>query len=260
MSSDTKTLNIIHLSDLHFGRIQDKVLNDLNQYLEDNKDIINLVILTGDLTQRAKKEQFIEAKKFLSQLSVPIFIVPGNHDVPLYNLFLRLFKPYSRFKKYMGALINNYYEDEHFAVYGLWTVNPLKVQSGKISESDILIATDKFSQVKDHKIKILAGHHPISTYKRPKLKKLFDKLIEIKPDFLMWGHDHQSSIKYFDEETKKLPIMLASGTAISSRVRQEANSFNLITIVGKDVKVQTVVHIDGSGFSTEKEFIGILNR
>ena len=260
MSSNTKTLNIIHLSDLHFGRIQDKVLNDLIQYLEDNKDIINLVVLTGDLTQRAKKEQFIAAKNFLSQISVPIFIVPGNHDVPLYNLFLRLFKPYSRFKKYMGALINNYYEDENFAIYGLWTVNPLRVQSGKISESDILIATEKFSKVADYKIKILAGHHPISTYERPKLKVLFKKLVELKPDFLMWGHDHQSSVRYFDENTKMLPIMLASGTAISSRVRQEANSFNLITIKDKDVKVQTIVHVEGLGFSTEKEFNGILNR
>ena len=260
MSSNTKTLNIIHLSDLHFGRIQDKVLSDLNQYLEDNKDIINLVILTGDLTQRAKKEQFIAAKNFLSQISVPVFIVPGNHDVPLYNLFLRLFKPYSRFKKYMGSLINNYYEDENFAVYGLWTVNPLRVQAGKISESDIMMATEKFSKVADYKIKILAGHHPISTYERPKLKKLFEKLIDLKPDFLMWGHDHQSSIKYFDEATKMLPIMLASGTAISSRVRNEANSFNLITIKDKDVKVQTVVHFEGSGFSTDNEFNGILNK
>lgn len=67
MSSDSKTLNIIHFSDLHFGRIQDQVLNDLDEYLQDNQDLINLVILTGDLTQRAKKEQFIAAKVFLSK-------------------------------------------------------------------------------------------------------------------------------------------------------------------------------------------------
>ena len=260
MSSNKKTLNIIHLSDLHFGRIQDKVLNDLNRYLKDNKNLINLVILTGDLTQRAKKDQFIEAKIFLSQISAPVFIVPGNHDIPLYNLFLRIFRPYSRFKKYMGTFINNYYEDENFAVYGLWTVNKLTVESGKISESDIISATEKFSEVADYKIKILAGHHPIATYENPRIKKLFEKLITLKPDFLLWGHDHQSSIKYFDEKTKMLPLMLASGTAISSRVRQEANSFNLITIIGEEVRIQTLVHNEGLGFFAEKEFLGVLNR
>lgn len=260
MSSNTKTLNIIHFSDLHFGRIQEAVLNDLNLYLEEKKDLINLVILTGDLTQRAKKEQFIAAKDFLSKIEVPVFVVPGNHDVPLYNLFLRFFSPYSRFKKYMGNLISNYYEDDNIAVFGLWTVNPLTVQDGKISESDILAVTEKFKQVAEHKIKILAGHHPIATYEEPKIKKLFVKLIELKPDFLMWGHDHQSSIQYFDEKNKMLPLMLASGTTISSRVREEANSFNLISIQGQSVKIQTLVHIEGEGFSTEKEFNGHLNR
>lgn len=260
MSSNSKTLNIIHFSDLHFGRIQDKVLKDLDQYLEDNKDIINLVILTGDLTQRAKKEQFIAAKDFLSKIKVPVFVVPGNHDVPLYNLFLRFFSPYSRFKKYMGNLISNFYEDDDIAVFGLCTVNPLKVQEGRISETDIKNVTEKFKKVPAHKIKILAGHHPIATYEEPKIKKLFEKLIELKPDFLLWGHDHQSSVKYFDEKTKTLPLMLASGTTISSRVRVEANSFNLICVTGTDVVVKTMVHIDGEGFTPEKEFTGILTR
>ena len=260
MSSDSKTLNIIHFSDLHFGRIQDQVLLDLDQYLKDNQDLINLVILTGDLTQRAKKAQFIAAKDFLSKIKVPVFVVPGNHDVPLYNLFLRFFTPYSRFKKYMGNLISNYYEDDHIAIFGLWTVNPLRVQEGKISEADILAVTEKFKKVPQHKIKILAGHHPIATYEEPKIKKLFEKLIELKPDFLMWGHDHQSSIKYFDEKTKKLPLMMASGTTISSRVREEANSFNVISIFENTVKVKTMAHMEGKGFFVSSEFEGILNR
>ncbi len=76
----------------------------------------------------------------------------------------------------------------------------------------------------------------------------------------MWGHDHQSSIKYFDEKKQMLPLMLASGTTISSRVRSEANSFNLISIQGKDVVIHTIVHIEDEGFVKEKEFTGYLNR
>lgn len=256
----SSTLSIIHFSDLHFGRIHDQVLFDLKKYLNDNQDSINLVILTGDLTQRAKKEQFIAAKEFLSKIKIPVFVVPGNHDVPLYNLFLRFFSPYSRFKKYMGNLISNFYEDDQVAIFGLWTVNPFRVEAGKISESDILMVTEKFKSIAPHKIKILAGHHPISTYEEPKIKKLFEKLIELKPDFLMWGHDHQSSIQYFDEKTKSLPIMMAAGTTVSSRVRVEANSFNLITINGEDVLIKTMVHVLGQGFFAEKEFKASLKK
>ena len=254
------TINIIHFSDLHFGRIQNQVLVDLEKYLKDNQDELSLVIITGDLTQRAKKEQFIAAKDFLNKIKVPVFVVPGNHDVPLYNLFLRFFSPYSKFRKYMGNLISNYYEDERIAVFGLWTVNPFKVQSGRISQRDILSVTEKFKAVPAHKIKILAGHHPIATYEDPKIKKLFEKLIALKPDFLMWGHDHQSSIMHFDETTKMLPIMMASGTTVSSRVREEANSFNLITILGDEVVIKTMVHISGEGFLSEKEFSSTLKK
>lgn len=258
---NSKTLNIIHFSDLHFGRIHDVVLSDLEKYLQENSEKLSLVILTGDLTQRAKKAQFIAAKKFLEKIKTPIFVVPGNHDVPLYNLFLRFFSPYSKFKKYMGSLVSNYFENEDLAVFGLWTVNPYKIEDGKITEKDILLVTEKFKSLPVNKIKILAGHHPISTYEEPKIKKLFEKLIALKPDFMMWGHDHQSSIKHFDEVKKTLPIMMASGTTVSSRVREEANSFNLITIEGCDVKIKTLVHDkERNGFYAEKEFIGSLKK
>ncbi len=247
------TLTIIHFSDLHFGRIQEHILSELESYLKSHEKEINLVILTGDLTQRAKKAQFLAAKNFLSKIKVPLFIVPGNHDVPLYNLFLRFFTPYSRFKKYMGHLISNYYESDDLAVFGLWTVNPFKVEAGKIRESDIEEVIEKFKSIEKDKIKIIACHHPIAAYDHPKIKKLFQKLIDQNPHFLLWGHDHQSSVKYFDEEKKLFPLMLASGTTISSRVREEANSFNVIKINGSDVVVETLVH-SKEGFMVARDF------
>lgn len=254
------TLSIVHFSDLHFGRIKSQVLDDLKAYLSENKNRLNMVIITGDLTQRAKKEQFIAAKDFLDKITIPVFIVPGNHDVPLYNLFLRFFTPYSRYKKYMGPLISNYYEDEHLAIFGLWTVNPFKIADGKISADDLLKATEKFKSTSSSKIKILAGHHPIATYEEPKIKKLFEKLIALGPDFLMWGHDHQSSVKYFDEKNQTKPLMIASGTTFSSRVREEANSFNLIEVTGNDVMITTMVHKDEGGFQAEKHFATKLHK
>jgi 3',5'-cyclic AMP phosphodiesterase CpdA len=255
----SSTFSIAHFSDLHFGRIHGDVLKDLEKYLNDHRDL-SMIILTGDLTQRAKKEQFIAAKEFLEKIKIPVFIVPGNHDVPLYNLFLRFFSPYSRYRKYMGNLVNNFYEDDKMAIFGFWTVNPYKVADGRISESDIIEATEKFKNVSEKKIKILAAHHPVATYEGDKGKRLYEKLLALKPDFLLWGHDHQSSVKYHDEKTKAFPLMLASGTTFSSRVREEANSFNIITVNGADITITTMVHASKSGFLAERAFSAVIER
>ena len=244
----SRTLNIIHLSDLHFGRIQGQVLTDLETYLENEKNNLNLVIITGDLTQRAKKEQFLAAKDFLMKIKCPLFIVPGNHDVPLYNLFLRFFRPYKKFLRHLGPFATNYYENEHVAIYGLWTLDRFTVKDARISSTDLKQIEEKFAKVPADKIKLIASHHPL-----PKLKN-FDRLLKLCPHFLLWGHEHQSSVQPLSKE-REFPYIMAAGTSTSNRTRKEVNSFNVMRIDGSEVLIEIMGHADESGaFETLQSF------
>ena len=236
-----RPFSIIHLSDLHFGRLHPDTLIHLDEFLVQKKDEIKLAILTGDLTQRARKEEFLAAREFMHSLDSPLFVVPGNHDVPLYNLFLRFFSPYKKFLRYLGPFAQNYYEDENVAIYGLWTVDNFAIQSGKLRGSDLEEIEAKFRAVGPEKIKIIACHHPLFSIRHPTIKKDLTRLMDLKPHFFMWGHEHQSSVSsVLDDEI--YPIILASGTSTSSRVRIEANSFNYMTFTEEGFSVEIFHH------------------
>lgn len=233
--------SVIHLSDLHFGRIHPQILRDLETFLSQRKREIKLAILTGDLTQRAREHEFIAAKEFASALPCPFFVVPGNHDVPLYNLFLRFFSPYKKFLSHLGPFAQNFYEDDYLAVYGLWTVNNFAVSSGKLLKSDLQQMEEKFRDVPAHKIKIVAGHHPLTDLRYPGIEKDLQKLLDIRPHFLMWGHEHRSGVKPF-VPNESFPLALAAGTSTSTRLRAEANSFNYLTFDNGKAVIEVFSH------------------
>ena len=90
---------LVHLSDLHFGRIDPQLLEPLATKIKEiNPDV---VAVSGDLTQRARSHQFREARVFLDTLPKPQIVVPGNHDVPLYNVFSRFFSPLDKYRRYI---------------------------------------------------------------------------------------------------------------------------------------------------------------
>lgn len=249
----TKPYHFYHISDLHFGRVNDQVLRDLKSCLLLNESELDLVILTGDLTQRARTHQFLNAKEFISQFKVPFFVVPGNHDVPLYNLFKRFFNPYAKYKRTMQNLAIDYYEDEFVAVFGLWTVDRFKVQEGRLSFSQIQKLEKKFPLVPAGKLKVIACHHPLESMQDEGVRRL----VALKPDLVLWGHDHQSLARYFHVDEKSLPLLLASGTSISTRTRAEANSFNSVKIYPDRIEVRVLTHSSEDGeftLSAEKTF------
>lgn len=192
---------------------------------------IKLAIVTGDLTQRAKKREFLAAREFISSLNSPLFVVPGNHDVPLYNLFLRFFSPYKKFLRYLGPFAQNFFENEDVAVFGLWTTDNFTIQSGKLHEKDLHELKEKFSAVPAHKIKIIACHHPLKSDKNLK------EALGTNPDFILWGHTHQSGVTKLGAT-----LLLSSGTSTSTRTKTEANSFNYMTFNNDEVVIEIYRH------------------
>jgi 3',5'-cyclic AMP phosphodiesterase CpdA len=149
---------IVHLSDLHFGKVDKKRVEPLFQILtEINPD---LIVISGDFTQRAKEEEFIEAQEFIKKLSWPVFAVPGNHDIPLYNVFKRFGSPFENYKKYICTDLTPLYFDDEVALIGINSANPFTISAGKINETQVDYIEGCLTCLDPNIFKIVVSHHP----------------------------------------------------------------------------------------------------
>ncbi len=228
---------LVHISDIHFGRIDyavaEKVIAKINELTPD------ITIVSGDLTQRARSEQFREAKEFLDKLPKPQIVVPGNHDVPLYNVFDRFFSPLEKYKKYITEDLEPFYKDEELAVIGINTARSLTIKDGSISDEQIADVRERMCSLDNKMLKVIVTHHPFD------LPDGFDetdivgnadealvKIADCGADVFLSGHLHVSRVantaNRYKLESGRNALVIQAGTVTSTRERGEANSFNFI--------------------------------
>lgn len=138
---------IIHISDLHFGREKGAAVNALTGEIE--KSDPDVVVISGDLTQRAKRKEYALAKKFVDRFVCPKVIIPGNHDIPLYIIFLRLTNPFERFDSFFPETEYDFYSDHKVNIFGLNSVRARRWRSGKVSQKELKQNT--FIESAEHK-------------------------------------------------------------------------------------------------------------
>jgi predicted phosphohydrolase len=122
---------VAHLSDPHFGRIDRATVQALIATVTEARP--DIVVVSGDLTQRAKGSEFQEARQFLEALPSPQIVVPGNHDVPLYNVLARALKPLRNYQRYISKELEPFYCDDEIAIVGINTARSLTFKGGRIS-------------------------------------------------------------------------------------------------------------------------------
>ena len=153
---------IAHLSDIHFGANDPFIVAATENWLQEKQP--DLVIISGDLTQRAKVSQFREASGYLGRIrdaGFPTLVIPGNHDVPLYNVFRRFVAPMTRYKRYIDENLCPWFENDEVAVLGINTARSLTIKDGRINSEQLAMLRDRFGAVAPAKTRILVTHHPL---------------------------------------------------------------------------------------------------
>lgn len=237
---------IVHLSDLHFGRVDGAIIEPLIATIKETGP--DVLAVSGDLTQRARSRQFKEARAFLDQLPGPQIVVPGNHDVPMHNPLTRFLQPLDKYRRYITNDLQPFYADEEVAILGINTARSLTVKYGRISEAQIAGIRDKLCPIGDEITKMLVTHHPFDLPEGHDAGELvrgaslaMEALASCGADVLLAGHLHVSHTGHSSARYKiagHSALVVSAGTATSTRGRGETNSFNVIRIKHPHISVE----------------------
>ena len=232
---------IVHLSDLHFGAHDERLVDAVQLEIDELKP--ELVVISGDFTQRARTEQFREACDFLEKLrdhGHEVLGVPGNHDVPLYDVLRRFLSPLARYRRFIDETLCPFVELRGVAVLGINTARSLTFKDGRISKEQVEFIRETFSRSPRDSMRILVTHHPLfalevgNVTERPiKRQELaLDVLEESGVDMVLAGHNHHASSQDAGDLVMRAGgvLVVQAGTATSTRVREQEQSFNTIDI------------------------------
>jgi len=246
MSLTAAMRTIVHLSDLHFGRTDDALLTPLAAVIAELRP--NLIAVSGDLTQRARTTEFQAARAFLDRLSKPQIIVPGNHDVPLHNVFSRFIGPLTKYRRYVTDDLEPFYADDEIAVLGINTARSLTFKSGRINSRQIEHAKERLCSLDPKIIKVIVTHHPFdlpdgraANERLGRAGLAMEMLWACRCDLLLAGHLHvgdAGSVAMHAVGGSHDAIVVQAGTATSTRGRGELNSFNAIRVDANHIEVQ----------------------
>ena len=256
-------IRILHISDLHFGppyvpRVGEALLR-LAPELE-----ADAIVVSGDLTQRAKEEQFVEARAFLDRLpELPRLVVPGNHDVPLYRLRERLFEPHALYRRYISPDLDQVLRIDGATLVGLDSTAPRRaIVNGRIRREQLAFCTSSFLEAPEDDVRIVVAHHhfaPAPDYEgdraMPKSKRAIERFTQLGVEVILGGHLHRAyvgnSLDVYPgiDRTHGITIV-QSGTTTSRRGRareREKNSLNVIEIGERLIGIFHYMFFDDTG-------------
>ena len=233
---------LVHLSDLHFGAHDEELVEGVERAVASLEP--DLVVVSGDFTQRARTEQFKEACEFLERLREAgheVLGVPGNHDVPLYDVLRRFLSPLARYRRFIDETLCPFVELPGVAVLGINTARSLTFKEGRINDQQVEFIRENFSRTPEQSVRILVTHHPLFALKvgeevqqaigRQELA--LDAIQVAGVDMLLAGHNHHASTHHASDLITRAggALVVQAGTATSTRVRDQDQSFNTIDIV-----------------------------
>jgi 3',5'-cyclic AMP phosphodiesterase CpdA len=256
---------LAHISDLHFGRHDPVAAKALCTAIA--TEAPDLVVVSGDLTQRARRAEFAAAQAFLARLPLPTLVIPGNHDVaPFFSPVRRLLRPFSRFERYLSPTHDAFFRDEEIAVLGLNTARRLTAKNGRVSSEQMQTMERLLAPLPEAVFHVLVTHHPLTVAPGPasrrddcagRARAALRVARAAGVRLLLSGHHHLARSGASQDGVAEVvgqeeaTLVAHAGTAISTRTRAEPNSFNLIRIDRSRVAIELMIWSGGgAGFES----------
>lgn len=230
-------MRVAHISDPHFGTevpaVRDALLAELTA------DAPDLLLVTGDITQRARRAQFAAARDFLGALpSIPRVCLPGNHDLPLFDLVTRVLRPYDRFRSYISASLEPEFIAPGLAVLCIDATSPRRHKDGALEASQVERAAERLRTL-TQPFRLVATHQPLASATAADRHNVtrgagqaLESWIAAGADLFLGGHIHLPyCLQVGTGDGSRSSLLLQAGTCMSHRTRQGVpNSYNVIRL------------------------------
>lgn len=253
-------LALLHISDLHFGPAYVPRVGEALQRLAPELEV-DVIVASGDFTQRAKREQFEEARQYLDRLPpVPLVVVPGNHDVPLYRFAERWFNPHKLYQEYISPDLNRVLRIDHAVIVSLDSTAPhTAITNGRINAEQLEFCARAFADSPPGAVKIVVAHHhfaPAPDYEggqvMPQARRALDRFTQLRVDLILGGHLHRAyignSLDVYPGVDREHGIIIAQcGTTTSRRGRgreREKNTLNFIRVDDETIRITHYMYFD----------------
>lgn len=225
---------LLHLSDSHFGTERPPVMQALHALVEQLRP--SLMVLSGDLTQRARPQQFAAARAFVERLGGPFVVIPGNHDLPLLALATRLRAPYARYRAAFGDVLEPQWDSPKWRVLGVNTTRWWRHKQGEVSTAQIERVAAALRAAAPGQLRLVVVHQPMAVTgagdRGDLLRGHREAAVawaEAGAQLVLGGHIHLPYVLPLQVAAGPPLWVVQAGTALSHRVREGVpNSVNLI--------------------------------
>jgi 3',5'-cyclic AMP phosphodiesterase CpdA len=243
---------LLQISDPHFGTEQPSVVKALVALSHQIRP--DLLVLSGDITQRARRRQFEAASEFVRALEIPnVLAVPGNHDIPLFDLAGRALDPYARYRSAFGEELEPRFDAPDCLVLGVKTTRRYRHTDGEISEEQRERVAAELGRASPEQLRVIVVHQPVAVPRDSEVHNVAHgsgaavrRWSESGADVILAGHIHLPFVLPLHETMAPLsrPLWAVNaGTAVSSRIRYDAgNSVNVLRTSREAPRVGSLEH------------------